>query len=328
MERKRRKNQSINTLPLYIAFVALFILFITYQGNRLLSAIFGIALFMVITIIIALELLSGVHEQGLARNAIEIAAAVIVVLVVWLALRYLLHTSYPLDVVPSCSMLPNLKRGDLILLQGVENISKIKAPVMPITASQESQLKSGIQDEFLSCVAYRVSGSTATVTQMINPGDSVGLYSAQRNAIVPNSVQSGLPIQYTCGARSVMFSNGSTGSIAYTTSVTVNGNTIYSDANNTIVVYATIPSDYFYKLGDSYIVHRAYAILDYNGSYTVLTKGDNNPGLDIQYGNYPLNLSTLQGRVIAAVPYLGYLKLALSSSFVEPAGCNSTIVQQ
>ena len=41
--------------------------------------------------------------------------------------------------------------------------------------------------------------------------------------------------------------------------------------------------------------------------------------------NYPVNLTDVQGRVIASVPYLGYLKLILSSHFIEPAGCNATI---
>jgi hypothetical protein len=92
-----------------------------------------------------------------------------------------------------------------------------------------------------------------------------------------------------------------------------------------VVVYATIPQDYFYQLGDGYIVHRAYAVINASGNYYVLTKGDNNPGLDLQYGNYPAKLNQIQGKVLYSIPYLGYLKLVLSNSFSEPSGCNSTL---
>ncbi len=91
------------------------------------------------------------------------------------------------------------------------------------------------------------------------------------------------------------------------------------------MVYQTVPSDLFYKFGDSYIVHRVYAIINASGTYYLLTKGDNNPGLDMQYGNYPANLSQIQGKVVASVPYIGYIKLIFSESYTEPAGCNATM---
>lgn len=58
----------------------------------------------------------------------------------------------------------------------------------------------------------------------------------------------------------------------------------------------------------------------------MLTKGDNNPGLDIQYGNYPPNMSQVQGKVVGVIPYLGYLKLIISGNLVVPQGCNSTVI--
>jgi hypothetical protein len=111
----------------------------------------------------------------------------------------------------------------------------------------------------------------------------------------------------------------------YTSGISIGGQTIVGDRNNSVVVYSTVPQDLFYQEGDGYIVHRVYAILNVSGDYYVLTKGDNNPGLDVQYSNYPANLSYVQGKVVASIPYLGYLKLILSSHFTEPAGCNSTI---
>jgi signal peptidase I len=43
-----------------------------------------------------------------------------VVIAVWFSLQFFLATKYPLDVVPSCSMLPSLQRGDMLLLQGIK----------------------------------------------------------------------------------------------------------------------------------------------------------------------------------------------------------------
>lgn len=324
-----KEKKGINTLPLYVALVVIFILFIIFQSNSRLAAIFGIALFMMIVVLLVIEITNGVKEEGVTRNIIEIIAAVVVVLVFWFGLKAILHTNYPLDVVPSCSMLPQLKRGDLLALHGVQNVTQLKAPIVSITNSQYQTFQNNIQNEFLACVAYQQQGNRVSVSQTIKPGYSVGLLKTTANGsqIVPPTAQGGDLVQYTCGPQNIVFSNGTVEQEAYTTAVTINGTTFYNDRNNSIVVYQTIPSDYFYKLGDTYIVHRVYAVLDVNGNYVVLTKGDNNPGLDIQYGNYPINLTYVQGKVVASIPYLGYLKLALSNSFIEPAGCNSTVQQ-
>jgi hypothetical protein len=317
----------MNTLPFYIGLVMLFALFIFFQGSSL-SIVFGIALFIGIIAVIVIELSIGVKEEGFARNIIEIVAAIAVVLVFWFLLKSVLHTNYPIDVVPSCSMLPQLKRGDLIVLQGVKNISQLKSPVINISQVLYAKFQRNISSEFLSCIAYKTGGNRFSISQLIKPNYTVGLLKNSPTGlqIVPSSYQLGSLIQYTCGAKNITFTNGTAAQEAYTTAVTINGTTIYDNRNDSILVYATGPTDYFYSLGDSYIVHRIFAVLNVNGAYYVLTKGDNNPGLDIQYANYPINATNnVEGKVIYSVPYIGYLKLALSNSFVEPAGCNSTV---
>ena len=62
--------------------------------------------------------------------------------------------------------------------------------------------------------------------------------------------------------RKLQFSNGTTGNEVYTSAITIAGTTIIGDANNTRVVYQTVPEDAFYKLGDRYIVHRVYAVIN------------------------------------------------------------------
>lgn len=322
-----KKEHGINTLPLYAALVILFIVFIYYQGNRSLSAIFGIALFMVIVILIMIEVINGVKEAGFKRNLMEIAIAVVFVVVFWFGLKAVLNTNYPLDVVPSCSMLPNLKRGDLIVLQGVSKINQLKAPVVNVSATAFNNMKNNIQNEFLSCVSYLQGGNRLMLSQVIKPGYSVGLFKGDQygGMIIQSAQQSDNLIQYTCGSQNILYNNGSVAQEAYLTSISINGTQIFGDKNNSIIVYQTTPKDYFFSLGDTYIVHRVYAVINVSGNYYVLTKGDNNPGLDIQYGNYPINSTDIQGKELFSIPYLGYLKLVLSNSFVEPSGCNSTV---
>ncbi len=317
-------GKGIITWPLYIVAIVTFILYVIYQSNPVFAVIFGIATFVVIIALIGLEVINGSKEAGAVRNAVEIIAAVAIVLVIWLALRFLLHTAYPIDAVPSCSMLPALHRGDLILLQGA-NVTKIKAPVVQVTKSSMQNLLSDVNNEALACVAYQVNGRTVNVSQIVLPGYSVGLLStnSQGSSIVSN--QDGNLVQYTCGEANVKFQNGTVEKEAITQSITIGNTTITGDMNNSIVVYKTVPEDSFYKDGDSYIVHRVYAILNASGTYYYLTQGDNNPGLDMQYDNYPINQSYIEGKVIGDIPYLGYLKLILSGTLNQPEGCTSTI---
>lgn len=324
---KQRKNgkPQVNTLPFYVLLVVLFALYLIYQHGLVLSYIIGIALFLTLIAVICIETLNGVREYGYKRNIIEVIVVILVVVGVWYSMQFLLATHYPLDVVPSCSMLPTLQRGTMLLLHGVNSPSEIKAPIININQSTYASVVNEAKSGSLSCVAYMQNGNTAQVSQYMKPGYTVGLYSNAGGGTIVNVDGQNGPLKYQCGVTNVNFTNGTTAKIVYTSGISIGTSSVSGDRNNSIVVYSTIPQDLFYQEGDGYIVHRAYAILNVTGNYYVLTKGDNNPGLDMQYSNYPVNMSYVQGKVIASIPYLGYLKLILSSHFSEPAGCNSTI---
>jgi len=322
----KSSRRSITVWPFYMLLAVLFALYLFYQGNQVFSVVFGTATFLVLISVIVLELFVGMQEEGYVKNILEIAAAIIAVVVLWLVLRAVLQTQNPIDVVPSCSMLPALQRGDMVVLRGVSNISQIHAPMANITEGQFTNLLNSIRNGSLSCVAYTIANNRIKISQIVYPGYTVGLYKQQSQGyIVPDDAQANNTIKYTCGIVNSRFSNGTTFSEASTTSIKIGTETITGDKNNSIIVYETIPGDLFYTEGDLYIVHRAYAVLNVQGSYYILTKGDNNPGLDIQYSNYPANLSHVEGRVISSIPYVGYLKLLLSGSLHQPTGCNSTI---
>lgn len=329
-KREKRKESTIKTWPVYIILVVLFVLYIIYQRVAFLSILFGAALFFTIVALVVLEFFIGVHEEGYKKNLIEIGITIGAVVVIWLLLEAILQTNYPLDVVPSCSMLPQLHRGDMVLLHGVSNITQIKAPVVLVSHAAYQSMLSNVSSEYLSCVAYKQVNNRIVISQVVGPGYSIGLFRSSQSggAIVPQGYQNNSLITYTCGTRQLTLQNGGNETIAYTTAVTVGDKTIVGDRNNSVVVYKTTQQDFFYSLGDTYIVHRAYLVISDGQNYYVLTKGDNNPGLDIQYGNRPVNLTNIEGQVVASVPYIGYLKLILSNNFNQPAGCNSTIAQQ
>jgi len=71
-------------------------------------------------------------REWVLHNAREIAISFAAAVAIWLALGFLLSTSAPLDVVTSCSMMPALQRGDLIVLQGVP-AERIIAPEINVS---------------------------------------------------------------------------------------------------------------------------------------------------------------------------------------------------
>ncbi|MCL4387846.1 hypothetical protein M1567_01690 [Candidatus Marsarchaeota archaeon] len=327
-QRADASRSSITVWPIYVMVIVALVLYVLLQRIRIFAITLGIVTFFLIIIAIVLELISGKNEVGYKKSILEIAAAIIIVIILWYGLKFFLATSSPIDVVPSCSMLPYLHRGDMIFLHGVSSVSQIKAPVVDVTSSQMSKILSSPDSESLSCVAYLTNASGTYIRQTLEPGYKIGLVEDSNGVyrLVSSQAQAGDVIQYSCGTREVRLSTGQILNEAYTTSVTINNRTIAGDLNNSILVYKTRPGDLFYSEGDAYVVHRAYAILNDSGEYYVLTKGDNNPGLDIQYGNYPPNISQIQGRVVGVIPYLGYLKLIISGDLVVPQGCNSTVI--
>ena len=317
----RARRSSIPMWPLYLLLAVLFVLYIYYQQVQSISAVLGALLFLLIAALVVMELINSIGEEGYVRNIIEIAISLGAILLFWFVLKFLLQTNNPLDVVPSCSMLPSLKRGDMILLRGISNISKVHAPVIDVSASAYRSMLNSTLKVQLSCVTYNYTNGRLSISQFLKPGYSVGLYQSPGGVIMPQGNQTGL-VTYTCGTRNVMFSNGTVADEAYTSAITIAGTTIIGDGNNTVIVYRTVPGDSFYGAGDSYIVHRVYAMIKVGGGYYALTKGDNNPGLDVQYANYPINESYIEGSVISSIPYIGYLKLILSNQFSQPAGCD------
>ena len=83
-------------------------------------------------------------------------------------------------------------------------------------------------------------------------------------------------------------------------------------------------------IGD--IVHRTMFEINADGKVYYLTRGDNNPILDLQVydysrdlGNSPVPSGNSRGKVILRVPYLGYFKLFISGYLQEDSQCKTQL---
>lgn len=195
-------------------------------------------------------------------SAAELLIALGLALAVWFGLQLALGTSSPLDVVTSCSMLPALERGDLIV----------------------------VRNDAIDAPTARVAGSIEQVLKEISASD------VQKQAC-------SLSVQ------------GRTQPADCTTGITLRGATYPFNSSNSVIVFEPTPR--FYGL----IVHRAFLRVS-NGTHEYFfTKGDNNLGLDQEAGISLVSRSDVHGRVIARIPFVGFLKLFLFLQFEEPQGC-------
>ena len=69
--------------------------------------------------------LPEVLKRGYVQTIIMIAVVIVAVLLFWYGLRFSLGTEYPVLAVASGSMEPILYKGDLIVVEGIENVSDI-----------------------------------------------------------------------------------------------------------------------------------------------------------------------------------------------------------
>jgi signal peptidase len=66
-----------------------------------------------------------VLKRGYVQTIIMIAVVIVAVLLFWYGLRFVLRTEYPILAVASESMEPVLYKGDLIVIEGIQNVSDI-----------------------------------------------------------------------------------------------------------------------------------------------------------------------------------------------------------
>lgn len=333
MKKAKDKKRKGSLIWLAYAWLAVFIIAYALSGRFVI----GLLSLVTIIVILILEVKASVRSEGIGKSVIDIATAVGAAVLVWILLIFILHTSAPVDAVSSCSMLPALHRGDMVVLMGIDNFSKFISthhlPVANVSSASFQSMESNMSSEFLTFYAYSGSNLSAISDIVSSSQPKVSLYntkclstytyagnpSGYARCAVPSQNSNLIKYNYSIGKVSI---GGTQYGILYTSGISAGKATIKENYSNPVIVYQTTSKDSF----SGSIIHRVFAALNVSGKYYFLTKGDNNQALDIEFGNYPVNESSTLGYVIADIPLLGYVKLILSGQIAVPQGCNQTIL--
>jgi len=300
-----KKTKKISLSDIFFLFGFVFI--ILYVFLRI--EIFAIFVFVFFILSIYFDVKEGIKKSGVFGYLKDLLISILIIVFFWIASMVILQTPSPYNAVASCSMLPYLQRGDAVVLKKVD-VTKI-APVINVNSSFIQELFS----EFKNQEVCAACNETICSFIQIPKNSNFVVYSYREKRVVQPK------LNITCGECTKIFSNGSVEKIPCFKSLTIANKRIFPNTNNSIIVYETGKLD----LMEGPIIHRAIVVLNSSNNYFVLTKGDNNPNLDFQYGVAPKNLSSIIGEVIFKIPILGYAKLFLFGQFSQPVGCDFVI---
>lgn len=298
--------------------IALF--FISYLITGLW--VFGLLAGLSILWAVALEFLLGAKAHGIKNELKETAIALALALLVWFGSGFILQTSSPLNAIVSCSMLPHIYRGDMVILSG-DRVQAPQADVSSLADLEDADIyEDGVQVGTVKGSLY----AYCTQRQRETTPLCQGFVSYPENYVEKHG-----PLTFGYEKCGIVYPK--TGATEYGPCIAwleVDGVKYYENLSNDVVVYQPQRDEYYARVGD--IIHRAYMRLNASDTGTVyfLTKGDNNPIFDIQVydentnsGNRPVELSRSKGRVLFTVPYIGYLKLFISpGAILTPNGCD------
>ncbi|MBI5223799.1 hypothetical protein HY990_05245 [Candidatus Micrarchaeota archaeon] len=285
-----------------------------------ISVFLGLLVAVEMVVFVAIEMKIGATKQGLGNEIKDTIIALLAAIILWYGASAILNTSTPISAVVSCSMLPNLERGDFVIVQN----TPIRAPVIELTKREFEQIGKN-STVYLKGTGQNINGSAFSSCLSKDPSFCDGFREDPRSIAEING-----PIKYNYDRCELKTATGETYKIPCIGSLEIKGKKITSNFSNDVIVYTSPKEDLYSKVGD--IVHRTFVILDVEGKQYYLTKGDNNPVLDIQaydssleMGNGPVSSQNLRGKVILRVPYIGYLKLFLSGFLREDNQCKTQL---
>lgn len=311
-------------LAILVATLALFMVANILLGGGPLGFVpplIGALIVVEIAVFVGMEVKEGAQKHGWKHEVVDTLIALAVAVGIWYGLSFVLNTSSPISGVVSCSMLPNLQRGDFVIVQGA-----------PVSAYQISMTQDELESlSGRSTISY--PGGNASLEGSLFAYCVMDRKSGPCQSFIqsPESVteQKG-PFTYHYMRCDLAMSNGNSLSEPCLKSVEFKGEEYLTNFSNDIIVYQPVKGDLFSYVGD--IVHRAMFRIDVDGKTYYLTRGDNNPVLDIQQydyagglGNHPVPQENSRGRVIGRIPYLGYFKLFISGYFQEDQQCRTQL---
>ncbi len=302
-------KRSLDSKLIYLLLGVFFVLFLFTR-----SAIFAVLCAIVILLMLIGESVVGVSQHGVKKEITELILAIAAALLIWYGLGFALSTSAPLNAVVSCSMLPNLERGDLVILQGSEpggidiQVDEFNYKDISVYVEGEGEFQTNMS--MLSYCAYQPR-SIPCRTLETSPEKVYETYG---------------PLEFRYGTCS-MEKDGKRYDIHCTKSIKVGGTEYKAQLIGDTIVYLSLPTDGFSGGQPKEIIHRVLLkVHTKDGQIYYITKGDNNDRFDIQYDNTPTTPERTVGKVILRVPYLGYFKLFLFGFFGDPPGCDTVFV--
>lgn len=283
-----------------------FILFLFLKSSAILSLIFLVLIGLTMVFIVAFESFAGYLEGGLRNEIREAVLAILWALSIWFLIGFLLGTKVPFNGVVSCSMVPDLERGDLLLLKA----DSPNADTIPLSKEEFDSLTSTATVTYAGSV-YSFNGSI--FAYCVQHQTEEMCIDFTKNA--PSIVEMHGPVSFAYGycERIAKGSNALVNREICVKEISYKGKAL-STAD--VAVYEPNKGDLFSYSGD--IVHRIIARFSYENQSKYITKGDNNPVADIQVytnslSNSPFSKERTKGIVALKLPYLGFFKLALSS---------------
>jgi signal peptidase I len=287
-----------------------------------LPFLFGILVVVEIAYFVGMEVKDGANKYGWKHEIVDTVVALLIAVGVWFGASVLLNTGSPISAVVSCSMLPNLQRGDFVIVQG----APVKAYEINMTQDEFDSLTNS--PAFISYGTKNLSINGSIFPYCLNYRQSEVCQAFIYN---PESlVEKKGVFTYKYQRCGLAFSNGSAAAMPCLKSVTFYGTEYLANFSNDIVVYQPFTGDIYAQVGD--IIHRAMFKINVGGKAYYLTRGDNNPLLDIQVydyqtgmSNHPFSQQQLKGKVLGRIPFLGYFKLFLSGYFKEDSQCRTQL---
>lgn len=269
-------------------------------------------------IIVGMEVKENAKRHGWKHEVLDTLVAIIIALGIWLGASYFLNTSSPVSAVVSCSMLSNLERGDFVIVHGVEpsgyEISMSRKEFQSF--SDDHSMVSSPEGDL------KVPGSLYSFC-LVKSNDEMCRDFVHRPS---EYVETNGPFVYHYASCTIFYDNGTSFNAPCTESIEFKGKNYLTNFSNDVIVYQPQSKDIYSALGD--IVHRVFFKITVDNETYYVTRGDNNPILDIQFYDYnyqrknnPIPEQNVKGRVIGRIPILGYFKLLVAGFWNEDSQC-------
>ena len=276
------------------------------------SSLFAFATFAALIYVIYEEFFNQKNAVGEAASSLAFALGA------WIVISLVLNTTSPINIITSCSMLPNLDRGDVIILQGVQSFATQQTTTTNFSDVTYKQFL--VQNENNSMrlavpfkgsePAFNFSVKQCTRKTYGKTYQTPCLDSLQLNGVFSENKSNDV-IVYESGTPAGLIIHRSLLKI-----IAPDGEFYLTKGDN---------NQFPDQISGIPIVKRQELRQVLLNIPFLIVVGLNEKGQVITTREQDLKI---KGKVLARIPYLGYAKLFLFLQFDAPAGCETTFVNQ